>query len=279
MTHHAIMSKIVIPNFSLNFLSASLVLLIFFHHVVETASSSPSFDNNNHNQFRNKKTILLLDVDNTLYEERYYGIEHQIINNIHKYILNIEQETKEFADLLHHQYGSTIEGLQQTKWKVYNTTTQKLLDKQKLFYNYVYNDVNVRSLLSSPDITNRSINTGYSHQQQLEIDKVRNLLKSLSSKSNMELHIVSNSPMCHIQKVLQGTGLTRIPWTGIWTPDSYVNGKQRNKNKPFPTKKNPTKFLNEELIAKTASHDTKATLIDDSHIVLQSFAQNGLTVR
>jgi hypothetical protein len=62
-------------------------------------------------------TLILLDIDNTLYQEKEAGIEAQIVKNTHSYCQRRLGLDKEQADDLYRAYGSTVEGLKQTLWK------------------------------------------------------------------------------------------------------------------------------------------------------------------
>ena len=106
------------------------------HIVAAATSTSPT------NSYRNKRIqpILYLDVDNTLYDDRKYHIEQQIIQSIHQFVLNhfdmlhLEdvfqqirssssttdestdpltpyQKAQLISDHMHVQHGSTIHGL------------------------------------------------------------------------------------------------------------------------------------------------------------------------
>jgi len=245
-------------------------LTMYFVSSSSAASSSPS-------------SILFLDVDNTLYAERYHQIEAQLVPRIHQFVadeLNLSiSQAAVLADRLHAQFGSTIEGLRQTEWN--KLEGNKLQEKQRAFYNTVYADVDCRSLLElKKQIPKKneddSSKTGYSHSETAynmaaHQRQVRRILKSTANNGNdhdctIQLHLASNSPLHHIQKVIQATGLARIPWKGLWTPDS--NSTRRDKNVSFPTKLHPRDFWGSEFLQQQQQQNTNLILIDDSATTL-----------
>lgn len=298
---------------------------------VDSRPSSPTIPLSS--QFSNKSKALLLDVDNTLYDEKLHRIEAQIVKNIHRFVtqaiaefkLNQQHEsidtrnlldtigdTQEsatlFSEKLHSQYGSTIEGLRQTLWK--DSSPQMLREKKREFYDSVYSNIDCRSLLqlkpqssyslpvvgmgpwlvekqqdSMAEATNIiAVKTGYNHDATTAeaadfsanaLDRVRRLLQSIafdssssspsSSSNTVELHLASNSPLYHVQRVIQASGLASIPWTRVWTPD----GNTANLKTSFPTKLHPQDFYcGSDFFRRPDS----VSVLDDSLAMLQAMA-------
>jgi hypothetical protein len=111
-------------------------------------------------------------------------------------------------------------------------------------------------------------------------DAVRSLLKN--SASSCTLHIASNSPVQHVQRVIQALGLNRVPWKRIWTPDwrgtatatAAAGGchdgcsdraSNRTSINAYPTKLHPWEFWGSEFLKQ---HQEYSTLIDDSATTL-----------
>lgn len=227
---------------------------------------------------------LWLDVDNTLYSESILsgigrGIEAQIVRGVHEFYERFESDDtdkvaasaspQERADALHQQYGSTIEGLRQTRWK--NLLPNELSAKMRNFYERVYQDVDVTALLDT-DRSRHShggaSSTGYSHNA---VAQQHTLLRDALRYSPVPLGLASNSPKRHISKVIQALGLTRIPWHAVCTPDC-ADAPSLGANIPFrsdtsckegfPTKLSPNFFPNVRGI--------REVLLDDSPTILRS---------
>lgn len=276
--------------------------------------------------------IMMLDVDNTLYPEKYLGIEAQIVRKIYDFVASSNDsfisdecmlrqehalngtiravddsrssnihEASTFADGLHRQFGSTVEGLRQTLWK--NLSHTQLRDRQRAFYDSVYTGIDYSSLLNNfPSVSRhreneRSVDdttmkksssgtkTGYSHdgnghslatilQQQQHV--VRSIL-SRSNNDKYEWHVASNSPLQHIQKVIQAMGLTQVPWTNIWTPDYPPHDKNQKSTATttrattYPTKLKPREFWGLTFLKQ--HNDATVTLVDDSVATLAACRQ------
>ncbi|GKZ01014.1 hypothetical protein MPSEU_001052800 [Mayamaea pseudoterrestris] len=188
------------------------------------------------------KLTLLLDVDNTLYDESACEIESQIIRGIHDYCRDHLNMTPVQAQELHVKHGSTIQGLMNTR-----QVNKKLVQQ---FYKEVYQNVSVDSLLQTKG---SALGTGYSHSSgNAENELVRDLLRSLAPDASLQ--IASNSPKYHVEKVIQALGLTRVPFTKIMTPDRRPN--------LFPTKAKPTVFF-DKLLQQHHSRE-RLHLLDDS---------------
>jgi phosphoserine phosphatase len=171
-------------------------------------------------------TLILLDIDNTLYQEKEAGIEAQIVKNTHSYCQRRLGLDKEQADDLYRAYGSTVEGLKQTLWK--DVSKEKLQEELQQFYHEVYKDIDMSKLLPSERLAGSS--TGYSHDS-----KDRELLCRLLKFSPHSICVVSNSPSWHVQKVVQAMGLSKLPFLGDgYTPDRLSF---------YPTKHNPVDFF------------------------------------
>jgi len=197
--------------------------------------------------------LLLLDVDNTLYEERCAGIESQIIRGTHSYCQDVLGMDSQMADELYKQYGSTIEGLQHTVWK--DLSESELQEKLEGFYHAVYDDVDPTSLLL-PDMGASSGSTGYSHDSKEQRKMTRQLLKS----SPLPIALASNSPSWHICKVLRALGLANVSKEcKMFTPDRLCS---------YPTKNQPEKFfaaaVDDENDSSGLDQYTSASFLDDS---------------
>ena len=221
------------------------------------------------------KRLLLLDVDNTLYQESEHGIERQIINNIHAYVQQRLQMSAAEADELHRQYGSTVEGLRQTVWK--NLSTAELKTRMHDFYDFVYSTVNVQSLLlkkrGSTTTLDPSTTTGYTHdqqqqQQQHQQQDDRRLLARFWKSCPFPIHVASNSPVRHVQKVLQALGLctavTEQRRSLLLTPDADRSSKNdqvptRSSSFVYPTKHQPTAFFSPLLRPSTTTSSSSSS--------------------
>mmetsp|Transcript_29466 Transcript_29466/g.53990 ORF Transcript_29466/g.53990 Transcript_29466/m.53990 type:complete len:993 (-) Transcript_29466:359-3337(-) len=198
---------------------------------------------------RNK--ILILDVDNTLYDESLAGIERQIVSNTHAFCGTFASLTAEQADELYHKYGSTVEGLRHSH--------PELLAQ---FYHDVYQPIDVCSgLLSSSPDNAASFTTGYTHQTKRRKLLLQQLL-SLHHKDNVQIYLASNSPLSHVSKVVSALGLRHIPYKGILTPDTVFTYP----NLPFPTKSHASLFY-KSLFEKHDKQDL--ILLEDSLYNLQ----------
>jgi hypothetical protein len=172
--------------------------------------------------------LVLLDVDNTLYRERDAGIESQIVHGTHSYCRHVLGIDKEKADQLYAQFGSTVEGLQQTVWK--DLSNDELEERLGDFYRSVYEKVDPSSILL-PDIDASSGSTGYTHASKEERKLTRQLLKF----SPLPIAFASNSPSWHVSKVLRALGLEKLSnKCKAFTPDRLPM---------YPTKHQPEDFF------------------------------------
>jgi threonine dehydrogenase-like Zn-dependent dehydrogenase len=187
--------------------------------------------------------IILVDVDNTLYDESVVGLERQIVRSIHKYC-NRLGVTEEEADTLHQEFGSTIKGLTET-------FTKPLCSND--FYREVYDAIDVSSLIGNGAPNPGSTpSTGYTYERG-----ERETLRKILSSCNAQLYVASNSPSSHVRKVLQLLGLARVPWRGLLSPDT-----RETTSGLLPTKDDPVTFFGPLL------HEEAVILLDDSPRVL-----------
>lgn len=173
--------------------------------------------------------LVLLDVDNTLYRERDTGVESQIVHGTHSYCQHVLGINKDNADLLHNQFGSTVEGLQRTIWK--DISSDELQERLEDFYRTVYENVDP-SFILMPDIDAcMASSTGYSHAVKEERKLTRQLLKF----SPIPIAFASNSPSWHVCKVLRALGLEKLSKNcKAFTPDRLPM---------YPTKHQPEDFF------------------------------------
>jgi hypothetical protein len=217
-------------------LFGQLILLVCLMVTLVSSSSTPS---------SLKNTALVLDVDNTLYQESIAGIEAQIVQNTHAYCKEHLGLDKEQADDLYRAFGSTIEGLKQSLWKNLPGRQEKLAH----FYQQVYKDIDMSKLL--PTLGKSASSTGYSHAQDL------GLLRRLLRASPQPIVYASNSPSWHVLKVLQAMGLvddrdqtSSSKRSMMYTPD---------RTPEYPTKHTPAAFFG------TLPYDRMVVLEDSQH--------------
>ena len=229
-----------------------LLVIAAFLPISYTDATSSSRD------ISSSSRLVLLDVDNTLYRERYAGIESQIVRGTHSYCKNVLGMEKETADQLYNEFGSTVEGLQQTIWK--DLSNDELQEKLDGFYRAVYDNVDPSSILL-PDMDTLASSTGYSHASKEERKLTRQLLKF----SPLPLALASNSPYWHVYKVLQGLGLAKLSGRcKTFTPDRLPS---------YPTKHQPEEFFSatsdDENDDTSLSKDKLISFLDDSRYNLQ----------
>ncbi len=200
-------------------------------------------------------TLVLLDVDNTLYVEADAGIEAQIIQNTHDFCRNALDMSASQADSLYHEYGSTIEGLRQTVWK--NDDDEKLRQSLQDFYETVYRDIDMSRLLLTSE-TPASGSTGYSHSQQN-----RKRICQLLQHCPYPIALASNSPSWHVHKVLRCMGLDCVNFIEVLTPDRLTD---------FPTKHEPIAFFKDSNVLKNKYR--RILFLDDSPTNLHQVSSN-----
>jgi threonine dehydrogenase-like Zn-dependent dehydrogenase/FMN phosphatase YigB (HAD superfamily) len=202
--------------------------------------------------------LLLLDVDNTLYDETSAKIEHQIVQRIH------EMVNPELADQLHSSYGSTIAGLDRTQWSCLDLEYR--LRRHQDFYDTVYRDLDYRSLLQGAFVRSSvELKTGYDPGRIVRPNVLRTQLQKAATApgGQNQLYLVSNSPRHHVEKVVQAMGMTKLPWSGMITP---------HESNSFATKLDGDSFWqNDHGLLLHMNAGTNAALIDDSLRNLRSF--------
>jgi phosphoglycolate phosphatase-like HAD superfamily hydrolase len=194
-----------------------------------------------------KRTLIMLDVDNTLYEEGEVGIESQIVGKTHTYCEEVLDLSADQADELYRKYGSTVEGLKEEIWK--DLSEEKLKSKLDAFYRQVYKGIDMSKLLSV-DLPGES-STGYSHA------KDQKLLRRLLSACPFPICLASNSPSWHVEKVVEVMGLTKpLCRAHRFTPDQHSS---------FPTKNTPQTFFSTSSSTDLQFHNyDNLLLFDDS---------------
>ncbi|CAB9499137.1 Uncharacterized zinc-type alcohol dehydrogenase-like protein YcjQ [Seminavis robusta] len=214
--------------------------------------------------------LLVLDVDNTLYDEGALrklslsplGIEEQIVQNIHSYCREHVGMSKDEADRFHHEYGSTIEGLR-TLWA---GNLKTLEDNMKQCYQAIWPpSMDYTALLQLHQPSSQSLTTGYSHSD----DSARQLaqLRSLLQRIPYPLYLASNSPSWHVRTVLQALGMLNVPWSGLTTPDQSRRGVDGDTTYTiYTTKHSPSIFFRDILKQhnQEKSDQSKLLLLDDS---------------
>jgi FMN phosphatase YigB (HAD superfamily) len=172
-----------------------------------------------------KQTLIMLDVDNTLYEEVQVGIESQIVQNTHSYCEQVLNLSADQADEMYRKYGSTVEGLKEELWK--DLSEEDLKSQLDAFYRQVYKGIDMSKLLLV-DLPGES-STGYSHAND------QKLLCRLLSTCPLPICLASNSPSWHVEKVLEVMGLAKpLRRAHRFTPDRHSS---------FPTKNTPQAFF------------------------------------
>jgi 2-desacetyl-2-hydroxyethyl bacteriochlorophyllide A dehydrogenase len=203
--------------------------------------------------------LLLLDVDNTLYDETQARLEQQIVHRIH----HQTQVPPEWADALHATYGSTIAGLDRTQWL--ECSHEERMRRHQAYYDTVYRNLDFRRLLSweggAVQDLEQPKKTGYDLHGGRVVNPslLRTQLHKAATTYNMQLHLASNSPRHHVETVLQAMGMTKLPWSRIITPHA---------SNSFATKLDGTAFLKDQV----ALDGTNAILIDDSLRNLEAFS-------
>jgi len=250
-----------------------------------------------------KKKVLVLDVDNTFYSEAAlrklgeqfgdHGVEEQIVQKTHTFCQEHLNMTTKECDNLYQLYGSTPEGL-----RVKITDQKELHHLFKIFYDLVYNDIDLNSLVKyshhnpqtiaaiiAKDESNIST-TGYTHESS-SISKnlitkslqISNLLEEIKMKDKDTLiYLASNSPYIHIIRILKHMGLYAFPFDGIITPDFYYHHKSKHFDeiqsgektdmRMYPTKASPIDFF-QPMTQKHSRKEFSYAFVDDSKFNLQ----------
>jgi hypothetical protein len=220
------------------------------------------------------RPILLLDIDNTLYNERLVNVESQIVQGTHVYCRDVLGIEKDEADHLYHRFGSTVEGLKRTIWK--DSPPKELEQHLDSFYRAVYTSVDVSSILRDSTIgTSATSSTGYAHaKDQGDARLARQLLMNW----NQDCHSISfatNSPSWHAITVLRGLGLAKLA-TSTDDNNSMCTLFTPDRLKSYPTKHDPKVFFAasddyENTLSKDIQHPI--SFFDDSSHNLQSLRQ------
>lgn len=238
---------------------------------------------------KNKQLVLVIDVDNTLYNEKEKGIERQIAQNIYKFCQKRLNYTQEYCDQLHQEYGSTIEGIRHNLLRhnknhsfqtngsnitVDNDVHDFLIDTLQAFYQEVYDNVDVTPLLRRFSHSRLPNNTGYLHDVEIDAQQTVFPLVQLLQSLPCPVYIASNSPLHHVLKVLSALGMRRCNFAGILTPDHYYYNRT-TAHHSFPTKSSPRIFF-ESLLTKHPLDQHRVILLDDSLYSLQKASQCGI---
>ncbi|CAM9611275.1 unnamed protein product, partial [Phaeothamnion confervicola] len=158
--------------------------------------------------------VLVLDVDGTLYDADC-GVEAQIVAGIYRFAWETAGVSPAQCEDLHRRYGSTLRGLEQ----------ERLIDDaQRLqFYRQVYYNVDLSRLRRSgslnactggaadASVTGSGDGTGYRHAVDWSA-----LLRAWAGAK----YLASNSPRCHVERVVAALGLADVPWDGVLCPDN-----------------------------------------------------------
>jgi hypothetical protein len=218
-----------------------LVMLATFPLFVHAGKSSRS----------KSPMVLVLDVDNTLYNEQHAGIEQQIVQHTHNFCQEILNMSPQEADELFHSYGSTVEGLRHSIWK---DLSEPMLQKEmERLYHYVYDSIDPSGLLTK-NSEKRSISTGYSHNAQAAVaERQLRLTRRLLQHTPHSIVLASNSPSWHVQKVLCALGTT----TSMYSPDRSTH---------FFTKHQPHQFFatDDGVTSTPFQSSTRLVLMEDS---------------
>ena len=177
---------------------------------------------------------IFIEVDNVLYDDP--GISSQIIKNIHAFCSrsNSFNLTANQAFELHDRFGSTVHGL--------NLSTAE----SQTFYDSVFSNLDLSTLASSP--SSSSSPSGYSHNNNKHEHNAILPFLTFPSPPGPRISLASNSPLPHVNNILQHLNLPPSLFHKILTPSLSNN---------FTTKSSPSFFPN--------THTKEfAALIDDS---------------
>ena len=177
---------------------------------------------------------IFIEVDNVLYDDP--GISSQIIKNINAYCSssNSFNLTAKQAFELHDRFGSTVHGL--------NLSTAE----SQTFYDSVFSNLDLSTIASSP--SSSSSPSGYSHNNNKHEHNAILPFLTFPSPPGPRISLASNSPLPHLNNILQHLNLPPSLFHKILTPSLSNN---------FTTKSSPSFFPN--------THTKEfAALIDDS---------------
>ena len=231
--------------------------------------------NTDDDTFKNtKKTsnrVLVLDVDNTLYNEGYvkskegFGIEDQIIQRTHDFGKKYYNLSPAECNDMYYKYGSTVEGLRSMLERE-GKSKEEVKKAMLMYYNEVYDGIDMSCLISSGRRNTAAAaaggeddksNTGYSHEKSFKQRKI--LIETLTGIKE-PIYLASNSPRSHVMKVIRTLGLGDVNFAGVLTPDSE---RDSSVTQDLPTKVNPLAFFS-PLIERYDVSTDEIVLIDDS---------------
>lgn len=244
-----------------NALAMCSILLLVFSCAVTITAVEASWDaeppkSHWSSSMPSPTSVLVLDVDNTLYDEQHAKIEQQIVQRTHSYCETVLNLLTDQADDLFRAYGSTIEGLRHTIWK--DLSPEMLQDHMDGFYHHVYGPIDPSSLLLGNSETETTGSTGYSHDANaVAVARKHRLTRLLLQHCPDSIVLASNSPSWHVQKVLCALGMSQLSDKStslLFTPDQRPL---------YPTKHQPRNFFatNEGI---SLMHTAEVALVEDS---------------
>jgi beta-phosphoglucomutase-like phosphatase (HAD superfamily) len=189
--------------------------------------------------------------------------------------------TKEEADALHHEYGSTIEGLKQNAIASNATTPAEVKQLLMDYYDQVWSDLDYSSLLThdASSSTTQKEETGYNHF--VPSVSLFNFLRTCP----VPIHLASNSPSWHIRKITEALGLCQLfpdaVTSTVTTPDTVVSKAAATAETAdndditlfLPTKASPEIFYDN---IRRAHPIQKLVLLDDSKIHIEKACWHGI---
>lgn len=241
-----------------------LIVLILIEVNATSNNQSRTSPSSNKVEFisgNTKTQVIILDVDNTLYNEAElkathgFGIEDQITKRTYAYGEKYYNISKVECDEMYFKYGSTAEGIRHMLISQKKSVTE-IKDTLRQYYNEVFDGIDMSCLLLSSDMKNS--NTGYNHDKH---SKERQILRSLLQSSEVPIYLASNSPKGHVLKVIKALGLSHINFEGIITPDSARDTEITDE--VYPTKNNPSSFYH-PILQKYDTDLHNIWLLDDS---------------
>lgn len=244
-------------------------------NVIPPITSSSSQPQSTSTAYSSKKQkVLVLDVDNTLYNEALtskhgLGIETQIIKKTHEFGKKHFDLSKDECDEMYLKFGSTVEGLRSMLLSQ-GKSELEINNMMRDYYNEVYDEIDMSCLLLSSELKSSSSNTGYSHDKS---SKERKILVDTLQAFSTPIYLASNSPRGHVLKVIKALGLGGIKFEGILTPDS-----SRDHNfvtESYPTKSSPSSFYH-TLLQRFDPNQNDIMLMDDSSKNLEKAQEIGL---
>jgi len=271
--------------------------------VCKSSSTKATTTKNLNESFKPRRRVLILDVDNTLYNEREItadsrassartadsrasssggclGIEQQIIANTHEFgqshpSLNLSPKE---CDKLYLTHGSTVEGIRHLLLKN-GHDAEFIHGVLREYYHQIYHDIDMSCLLPSSDNGSGSgSETGYNHSASR---KRRKVIRDLLEHMPHPIYFASNSPKAHVLKVLSILGLHNVKYEGIITPDTANDGYRNNngdgdgQHLSYPTKFDPQDYF-QTLLEWYDPTENELVLIDDSQMNLKKAKTIGI---